>query len=37
VQETRTSVTRVTLGPLPAKLFEVPPGFELVKKETEVP
>ena len=37
VQETRTTVTRVTLGAVPSKLFEVPAGWEIVKEGTEVP
>ena len=28
-QETRTTVTRVVVGPLPKSLFEVPPGYAL--------
>ncbi len=35
-QETRTSVTRVTLGTLAAQLFEVPAGFRVVR-ENEPP
>jgi hypothetical protein len=34
-QETRTSVTKVTVGPVAAKLFEVPAGWEIVQEETE--
>jgi hypothetical protein len=35
IQETRTTVTKVTLGAVPAKLFEVPAGWDVVKEETE--
>jgi hypothetical protein len=34
-QETVTTVTKVTLGPLPASLFEIPTGWEVVKEEAE--
>lgn len=35
VQETRTSVTKVTIGPVSSKLFEVPAGWDVVKEEAE--
>lgn len=35
IQETRTSVTKVTVGPVAAKLFEVPAGWDVVKEEVE--
>jgi hypothetical protein len=37
VQETRTTVTKVSLGAVSAKLFEVPVGWEVVKEEEEAP
>lgn len=34
-QETVTTVTKVTIGPLPESLFEAPAGWEVVKEEAE--
>ena len=34
-QETVTTVTKVTIAPLPRSLFEAPAGWEVVKEEAE--
>jgi Domain of unknown function (DUF4412) len=35
IQETRTTVTKVTVGPVSSRSFEIPAGWDVVKEETE--